>query len=75
MYIGPIEAAVEAPQKTREAKGGLLLGLALLLIGIPWLAVCLIAHFIVKDVRLLARAARAVAQEYRAVRAQGSSKA
>jgi hypothetical protein len=62
MYMGKIEAPVVIAAPPFQAKGSVLLGLAMLAIAMPIIVVRLLAHFVVRDIRLVGRAARAYAE-------------
>jgi len=68
MYIGPIEAAVQAPPIDKNARGSVVFGMLVLIVMVPWLAIRLLAHCIATDLRRISHGARAIAEEVNAAR-------
>jgi hypothetical protein len=62
MYMGKIEVPVVVAPPPFQERGSVLLGLAMLAIVVPVAVVRLLAHFVVRDIRLVGRAARAYAE-------------
>jgi hypothetical protein len=60
--MGKIDVPDRVADQPFQARGSLLLGLMMLTIAVPVLVVRLLAHFVVRDIRLLGRAARAFAE-------------
>jgi hypothetical protein len=62
MYMGKIDVPDSVAEQPFQARGSVLLGLMMLAIAVPVMVVRLLAHFVVRDIRLLGRAARAYAE-------------
>jgi hypothetical protein len=62
MYMGKIEVPIVVAEQPVLPRGSMLLGLAMLAIAVPAVVVRLVAHLLVRDVRLAGRAAQAYAE-------------
>ncbi len=69
MYMGKIEIPAVVAEPSSTVRGSLALGLVMLAVAIPLTLLRLLVHFLVRDIRLVGRAARVYAACFVAARA------